>query len=126
MPPRALVCYHYPCPDGIFAALAASVYHRQREMPVQYVPLTTWDKPGIDELQLQVRSHAGRVPLLMPFSNHSTLTPSFTQRPGSHVGASVWPHLLTFMIREMKRFTFWTTSVQEGLQGLLQTIAKKS
>lgn len=36
------VCYHYPCPDGVFAALAAHAALSSGPAPVRFVPLTVY------------------------------------------------------------------------------------
>lgn len=36
------VLYHYPCPDGVFAALAAFLYHRAVNKEVRFVPNTVY------------------------------------------------------------------------------------
>jgi hypothetical protein len=41
---KNVVCYHYPCPDGIYAALAASV---RLPHPCSFVPLTVWEKEEV-------------------------------------------------------------------------------
>ena len=38
----ALVLYHYPCPDGIFAALAAKLYHQATNQSVKFMPNTVY------------------------------------------------------------------------------------
>ena len=40
---RSVVLYHYPCPDGIFAALAAYLYHTAVGRPVSYLPNTVYE-----------------------------------------------------------------------------------
>eukprot|EP00892_Ulva_mutabilis_P006431 jgi/Ulvmu1/415/UM001_0422.1 len=55
VPARTIICYHYPCPDGVFAALAAFLYHRTAMVDhgIHFVPLTTWDKPAVADLNLE-------------------------------------------------------------------------
>lgn len=48
----AVVLYHHPCIDGIFAALAAHSYFKQREVPCRFVPHRVYE--AIDPLQLKV------------------------------------------------------------------------
>ncbi|GAX79367.1 hypothetical protein CEUSTIGMA_g6809.t1 [Chlamydomonas eustigma] len=49
-----VVCYHYPCIDGIFSALAAHMHYKQREQAdVRFFPLTVYIQHSVDELQLQ-------------------------------------------------------------------------
>ena len=40
---KNVVLYHYPCPDGIFAALAAHLYHTAVVRPVTFLPNTVYD-----------------------------------------------------------------------------------
>lgn len=40
---KNVVLYHYPCPDGIFAALAAHLYHNARGRPVSFLPNTVYE-----------------------------------------------------------------------------------
>jgi hypothetical protein len=37
------VLYHYPCPDGAFAALAAHLYFSGAAHPVRFFPNTVYD-----------------------------------------------------------------------------------
>ena len=37
------VLYHYPCPDGAFAALAAHLYFSAAARPVRFFPNTVYD-----------------------------------------------------------------------------------
>lgn len=39
---RVCCLYHYPCPDGIFAALALHLAHKTRGLPVDFHPNTVW------------------------------------------------------------------------------------
>lgn len=39
----AAVLYHYPCPDGVFAALAAHLYFKALSLPVAFFPNTVYD-----------------------------------------------------------------------------------
>jgi hypothetical protein len=52
----SVVCYHYPCTDGIFSALAAHLHFQQHHKPVRFVPLTVFKAPTVDDLKLQARS----------------------------------------------------------------------
>jgi hypothetical protein len=49
---RILCLYHYPCPDGIFAALAAATYHRAAGLPLEMVPNTTFRPATVEGLGL--------------------------------------------------------------------------
>lgn len=40
---KSAVLYHYPCPDGAFAALAAHLYFSSTSLPVLYFPNTVYD-----------------------------------------------------------------------------------
>lgn len=41
--PISVVLYHYPCPDGVFAALAAYLYHTAVARPVSFLPNTVYE-----------------------------------------------------------------------------------
>jgi hypothetical protein len=43
--PRAFVCYHYPCPDGAFGALAAHLALPRAYTNICFVPLTVFSTP---------------------------------------------------------------------------------
>lgn len=51
---RALCLYHYPCPDGVFAALALHRWHAAHGRLVAWFPNTTWAPVTVDALGLQV------------------------------------------------------------------------
>ena len=51
---RAVVSYHYPCPDGIFAALAAHLHFAQHKQPVRWVPNTVYRPWSVQQMNLQV------------------------------------------------------------------------
>ena len=52
---RTLVLYHYPCPDGIFAALAVALHFQQvRQQQVHFVPNRVFAPCTTGELALQV------------------------------------------------------------------------
>ncbi|KAL6911744.1 hypothetical protein ACP4OV_000549 [Aristida adscensionis] len=44
------VLYHYPCPDGAFAALAAHLYFAAAALPVRFFPNTVYDPIRSDAL----------------------------------------------------------------------------
>eukprot|EP00877_Chromochloris_zofingiensis_P003310 jgi/Chrzof1/12980/Cz07g15050.t1 len=48
-----VVCYHYPCPDGVFAALASHLHFKQRGITAKYVPLNVYNAPKIEDLGLK-------------------------------------------------------------------------
>lgn len=50
---RTLCLYHYPCPDGIFAALAVHLAHRARGVPVEFRPNTVYAPLSVDCLGLK-------------------------------------------------------------------------
>jgi hypothetical protein len=55
------IFYHYPCPDGVFAALAAAQFYRQqRSATPRFVPHEVYRPLKLEELQLQVRVGRGR------------------------------------------------------------------
>jgi hypothetical protein len=39
---KAVILYHYPCPDGVFAALAAHLYHSAIGCPALFLPNTVY------------------------------------------------------------------------------------
>lgn len=52
---RTLIAYHYPCPDGIFAALAAYLHFRNSKRAVQFIPNTVYAPCSTPHLQLKAR-----------------------------------------------------------------------
>jgi nanoRNase/pAp phosphatase (c-di-AMP/oligoRNAs hydrolase) len=50
---RVLCLYHYPCPDGIFAALAVHLAHKGRGAAVEFRPNTVYAPLSVDALELQ-------------------------------------------------------------------------
>lgn len=53
--PAAVVAYHYPCHDGIFAALAAHLHFATTGAAVRFVPNRVFAPCTAQDLQLQVR-----------------------------------------------------------------------
>ena len=49
------VSYHYPCPDGVFAALAAHLCFSRAGQKVVWVPNAVYAPKQLGDLQLQVR-----------------------------------------------------------------------
>ena len=49
-----LISYHYPCPDGVFAALAAYLSFSSTAQKVVWVPNAVYAPKQLDDLQLQV------------------------------------------------------------------------
>lgn len=49
--------YHYPCHDGISAALVAYVYHRQKGVAAEMIPHTTFTQLDISSLNFTVSLH---------------------------------------------------------------------
>lgn len=49
---KAAVLYHYPCPDGAFAALAAHLYFSATAIPAVFFPNTVFDPIRIESLPL--------------------------------------------------------------------------
>lgn len=49
---KAAVLYHYPCPDGAFAALAAHLYFSAASLPVAFFPNPVYDPIRVDSLPL--------------------------------------------------------------------------
>lgn len=52
---RILCLYHYPCHDGVFAALALHHYYSKRNVPVKWVPHTTFKPLQPTSLGIKVR-----------------------------------------------------------------------
>ena len=53
---RAVVAlYHFPCPDGITAALACHLFHLQKGIKIEFFPHTTYNTLDIDDLTIKVR-----------------------------------------------------------------------
>ena len=52
--PRVLALYHYPCHDGVFAALALQRYYAPRGTPVVWHPHTTYAPLVAKDLGIQV------------------------------------------------------------------------
>ncbi|GAQ78661.1 hypothetical protein KFL_000170070 [Klebsormidium nitens] len=50
LPGPTWVLYHYPCPDGVFAALAAYLYHRAINKEVRFVPNTVFSPRRVGDL----------------------------------------------------------------------------
>ncbi|XP_024372960.1 uncharacterized protein [Physcomitrium patens] len=48
--PKNVVLYHYPCPDGIFAALAAHLYHSAIGRPVSFLPNTVFEPLRVEDI----------------------------------------------------------------------------
>lgn len=46
------VLYHYPCPDGVFAALAAHIYFSATSTPALFFPNTVYSPIRVEELPL--------------------------------------------------------------------------
>ncbi|XP_074586108.1 uncharacterized protein LOC141841809 [Curcuma longa] len=49
---KSAVLYHYPCPDGAFAALAAHLYFSAASLPVLFFPNTVYNPIRVDDLPL--------------------------------------------------------------------------
>jgi hypothetical protein len=47
-----VVCYHWPCIDGVFAALAAHAHFAARGVAPQWRPMSTFAPPGLADLKL--------------------------------------------------------------------------
>ncbi|RRT51132.1 hypothetical protein B296_00032593 [Ensete ventricosum] len=60
---KSAVLYHYPCPDGAFAALAARLYFSATSLPVLFVPNAVYDpirlKAGNADYISDLRSDLG-------------------------------------------------------------------
>lgn len=53
------ISYHYPCPDGIFSALAAHLKFSRDGQKVVWIPNAVYAPKQLDELHLQVVPFAG-------------------------------------------------------------------
>ncbi|GJU15195.1 hypothetical protein Tco_1143161 [Tanacetum coccineum] len=49
---QTAVMYHYPCPDGAFAALAAHIYFSASSLPALFFPNTVYSPIKVEELPL--------------------------------------------------------------------------
>ncbi|XP_002891746.2 uncharacterized protein LOC9327808 isoform X1 [Arabidopsis lyrata subsp. lyrata] len=54
---KLAVLYHYPCHDGVFAALAAHLYFSAKSIPSLFFPNTVYSPITINQLPLQEISH---------------------------------------------------------------------
>uniref|UniRef100_A0A1J3FCJ4 DHHA1 domain-containing protein n=1 Tax=Noccaea caerulescens TaxID=107243 RepID=A0A1J3FCJ4_NOCCA len=54
---KVAVLYHYPCHDGVFAALAAHLYLSAKSIPSLFFPNTVYSPITINQLPLQEISH---------------------------------------------------------------------
>ncbi|CAA6663129.1 unnamed protein product [Spirodela intermedia] len=50
---RSAVLYHYPCPDGAFAALAAHLYFSALSLPVVFIPNTVYDPVRVENIPFE-------------------------------------------------------------------------
>ncbi|KAL2611968.1 hypothetical protein R1flu_023660 [Riccia fluitans] len=50
---KAIVLYHYPCPDGVFAALAAHLYHSAIGCPALFLPNTVYQPLTVQDLSVE-------------------------------------------------------------------------
>eukprot|EP00927_Polykrikos_kofoidii_P053703 TRINITY_DN4826_c0_g1_i1.p1 TRINITY_DN4826_c0_g1~~TRINITY_DN4826_c0_g1_i1.p1 ORF type:complete len:343 (-),score=76.36 TRINITY_DN4826_c0_g1_i1:126-1154(-) len=48
-----VVCYHYPCQDGIFSALLAHLHFKGTSKKLRFFPMTVYKKHAPEELNLQ-------------------------------------------------------------------------
>lgn len=54
---KSAVLYHYPCPDGAFAALAAHLYFSATSLPALFFPNTVYSPITPQHLPLRQLSH---------------------------------------------------------------------
>ncbi|KAK9742851.1 hypothetical protein RND81_03G200400 [Saponaria officinalis] len=54
---KAAVLYHYPCPDGVFAALSAHLYFSATSSPALFFPNTVYNPMKADQLPLEEIGH---------------------------------------------------------------------
>ncbi|KAG0581149.1 hypothetical protein KC19_4G228500 [Ceratodon purpureus] len=50
---KSVVLYHYPCPDGVFAALAAYLYHNAVGRPVSFLPNTVYEPLRVEDISTE-------------------------------------------------------------------------
>lgn len=55
---QTAVLYHYPCPDGAFAALAAHIYFSASSVPALFFPNTVYSPIKVEELPIDQISDA--------------------------------------------------------------------
>jgi hypothetical protein len=72
----AIVCYHHPCTDGVFAALAAQNRLGASAQPPRFAPLTVFKDPQISDLDLR----GDEVVYLLDYSGPA----GFAQRLAGH------------------------------------------
>ena len=49
---KSAILYHYPCPDGAFAALAAELYFSAASLPVLFFPNAVYNPIKAEQLPL--------------------------------------------------------------------------
>ncbi|KAJ3680414.1 hypothetical protein LUZ60_016692 [Juncus effusus] len=76
---KPAVLYHYPCPDGAFAALAAHLYFSAVSSPALFFPNTVYDPIRCDSLPLDEISEAYLLDFVGP--------PGFVAELSSHVNS---------------------------------------
>lgn len=105
---RVLCLYHYPCHDGVFAALALHCHYQSRSIPVEFIPHKTFETLDIEGLGIKVRLPScaggpcvpqGGLPRADPIA---PLTLQHT-------------HACVHSCRAMTSCTSWTTPAQMGL-----------
>ncbi|XP_018492220.1 uncharacterized protein LOC108862558 [Raphanus sativus] len=77
VPKKMAVLYHYPCHDGVFAALAAHLYFSANSIPSIFFPNTVYSPITMSQLPLQDISHL----YLLDFTG----PPGFVQRVSPNV-----------------------------------------
>ncbi|GAB4821849.1 hypothetical protein N2152v2_008895 [Parachlorella kessleri] len=73
---RTLCLYHYPCPDGIFAALALNLWHQAKGKAVEFIPNRVYAPATVQTLGLQ----GGEVVYLVDFAGPSGFAKELAQR----------------------------------------------
>lgn len=65
-----VVSYHYPCPDGVFAALAAHLKFVETGAHPVWIPNTVYSPRQLQDLHLQVKyASDGATIVMLPISN---------------------------------------------------------
>ncbi|XP_038687250.1 uncharacterized protein LOC119986671 isoform X2 [Tripterygium wilfordii] len=99
------VLYHYPCPDGAFAALAAHLYFSAASRPVLFFPNTVYSPITPEQLPLQkisdlylldfvgssgfVGDISSKVPRVVVLDHHKTALETLCGEMGESIGGNV-------------------------------------
>ncbi|XP_015883754.2 uncharacterized protein LOC107419528 [Ziziphus jujuba] len=105
MQKKPAVLYHYPCPDGAFAALAAHLFFSAASLPVMFFPNTVYNPITLDQLPLAeisdiylldfvgpsgfVREISSKVSRVVVLDHHKTAVESLCGESSSSFGENV-------------------------------------